>query len=150
MWDQNQARTDDPSSPHYGCSDIWARYAPPGADGSKPHPSVWYPCAEQLPVRELVDQVLEQVQGRELGGVLLTRIPPFGQVRPHHDPGWHARYYEKFAVSIAAAPGQRFCFEDTQLETSPGDLFWFDNAYLHWVENSTPHERITLIACIRR
>ena len=66
------------------------------------------------------------------------------------DPGWHARYYDKFAVQIASAPGQRFCFEGESLETRPGDVFWFDNQHLHWIDNDTPYERVTMIVCIRK
>ena len=85
----------------------------------------------------------------ELGGVLITRIPAGKECKPHSDPGWHARRYQKFGVQITSAPGQKFCFEDAELETKPGDIFWFDNEYTHWVTNPTPYERITMIVCIR-
>jgi hypothetical protein len=150
LWDQNTGRTESPDSPHHGLSDIWARYAAPGVDGSQPHESVWHPAADLLPIRELVYPLMAAVQGDQLGGVLITRIPPGAKCRPHTDPGWHARYYEKFAIQVTSAPGQRFCFEGESLETMPGDLFWFDNAHTHWVTNDTPHERITAIVCIRR
>ena len=149
FWDQNTARTESPTSPHHGLSDIWARYAAPGVDGSQPHESVWYPVADVLPVRELVYPLMSHLQGDQLGGVLITRIPPGGICRPHTDPGWHARHYEKFGVQITSAPGQRFHVEDQSLETKPGDLFWFDNSFTHWVTNETPYERITMIVCIR-
>jgi len=149
LWDQNTARTANPASPHHGLSDIWARYAAPGVDGQKPHQSVWYPCADVLPLRELVEPLVRGVGGLELGGVLITRIPPGARCRPHTDPGWHARHYEKFAVQIASAPGQAFHFEDGHLVTKPGDVFWFDNAHTHWVTNDSNYERITLIVCIR-
>jgi quercetin dioxygenase-like cupin family protein len=90
------------------------------------------------------------VEGVEIGGVLITRIPPGKSVRPHTDPGWHARRYEKYGVQITSAPGQLFCFEGEELETQPGDVFWFDNAHTHWVTNPTHYERITMIVCIRK
>jgi quercetin dioxygenase-like cupin family protein len=150
LWNQNTARTADPTSPHYGVDDIWVRYAAPGVDGSEPHDSVWHPCADALPVREIAMRLMAFVGGERLGGILITRIPPGGEVKPHTDPGWHARYYEKFAVQVASAPGQSFCFEGEQLESRPGDIYWFDNSHTHWVTNPTPHERITLICCIKR
>lgn len=149
LWNQNTARTEDPASPHHGLDDIWARYAAPGVDGAAPHASVWYPSAITEATKALVYPLMGMVRGDQLGGVLITRIPPGAKCRPHTDPGWHARYYEKFAIQLRAAPGQLFCFEGESLETAPGDVFWFDNAHTHWVENDTPHERITLIACIR-
>lgn len=150
LWDQNTGRTEPADSPHHGLSDIWARYAAPGVDGRQPHDAVWYPCADLLPVRELVMPLLAAVQGTRLGGVLLTRIPAGAECRPHQDDGWHARYYEKFAIQVQSAPGQAFCFEGESLVTRPGDVFWFDNAFTHWVPNPTAHDRITLIACIKR
>lgn len=149
LWDQYPARTEHPNSPHHGLSDIWARFAREGEDGGQPHESVWYPCASLLPVREAVYPLMAAVQGDQLGGVLITKIPAGKQCKPHTDPGWHARYYQKFAIQIQSAPGQAFCFDNVSLETKPGDVFWFDNSKTHWVTNETPFDRITLIACIR-
>ncbi len=149
LWDQHTARTENPASPHHGLSDIWARFAERGANGGEPHESVWYPAADLLPVRELVYPLMSLVRGDRLGGVLITKIPAGRECKPHSDPGWHARYYQKFAVQLAADAGQAFHFEGERLVTKPGDLFWFDNAFTHWVTNPTPHDRITVIACIK-
>lgn len=149
LWNANTSRTADPASPHYGLDDIWARYAAPGEDPGGPHESVWYEAADLLPIRELVYPLMSFVNGDRLGGVLITRIPAGRECRPHSDPGWHARFYEKFAIQVQSAPGQAFCFDNERLETKPGDLYWFDNSATHWVENPTPHDRITAIVCIR-
>lgn len=149
LWDQHPARTENPSSPHHGLSDIWARFAASGVDGSLAHESVWYPCADSLPIRGLVYPLMSLVHGDRLGGVLITKIPAGKQCKPHSDQGWHARYYKKFAVQLAADPGQAFHFEGEHLVTKPGDVFSFDNAFTHWVTNPTPHDRITVIACIK-
>ena len=149
LWDQNTSRTEHPDSPHHGLSDIWARHAAPGVDGGQPHESVWHPCADLLPVRDLVYPLMGMVNGDQLGGVLITKIPPGKQCRPHTDPGWHARFYQKFAIQIQSHPRQAFCFDNEVLVTKPGDLFWFDNAYTHWVTNNSDQDRITMIVCIR-
>lgn len=150
LWNRNTSRTEDPSSPHHGLDDIWARYgAPERAKDGEPHDAFWYPCAEVLGVKSMCLDLMRHVEGVELGGVLITRIPPGKSVKPHTDPGWHARRYEKYGVQITSAPGQEFCFDGEALETKPGDVFWFDNAHTHWVTNPTPYERITMIVCIR-
>lgn len=150
LWDQHTTRTEHPESPHHGLSDIWARFGPPEcAENGEPHDSEWYPSADVLGIKPLVNWVYRHVGGTKFGGVLITKIPPGKHCRPHTDPGWHARYYDKYAVQIASAPGQKFCFEGVELETRPGDLFWFRNDTLHWVENPTPYERVTMIVCIR-
>jgi quercetin dioxygenase-like cupin family protein len=150
LWGQRTERTAPVDSPHHGLSDIWARFMAPGTlreDGS--HESIWYPPADVLPVRGLVFALMAAVWGERLGGVLLTRIRPGQQAKPHTDPGWHARYYDKYAIQIEAAPEQEFHFESESLVTAPGDVFWFDNAYTHWVTNDSTSDRVTLIACIR-
>jgi quercetin dioxygenase-like cupin family protein len=150
LWDQRTERTCPEDSPHHGLSDIWARFAEPSTmqpDGS--HDSVWYPPADLLPVRQIVFPLMAAVHGERLGGVLITRIRPGQICKPHTDPGWHARYYDKFAVQIAAAPGQAFHFEGHELVTKPGDIFWFDNSHTHWVTNESDTDRVTMIVCIK-
>lgn len=151
LWSQHRTRTESPDSPHHGLDDIWARFGEQSdAEEGKPHQSKWYPSADLLGVKQMCHDLMHMVHGVELGGVLITRIPPGAKCKPHTDPGWHARYYEKFAVQIASGPGQSFCFEGESLESRPGDVFWFDNQFLHWVDNDTPFERISMIVCIRR
>jgi hypothetical protein len=150
LWDENAMRTQSLGSPHHGLHDIWARYAAPEVahlDGL--HESVWYPAADVLPLREIVYPLMAAVRGEQLGGVLITKIPPGAICRPHVDQGWHARYYEKFGVQVQASPGQAFCFDGEELVSRPGDVFWFDNSHRHWVTNNSPHDRITMIVCIK-
>lgn len=151
LWNQHTARTESSESPHHGLDDIWCRFGDPekAKDGS-PHDSFWYPSADLLGIKEMCFDLMRTVRGVELGGVLITRIPAGSSCKPHTDPGWHARRYEKYAVQITSALGQKFCFEGEELETKPGDVFWFDNQFTHWVTNDTPYERITMIVCIRK
>lgn len=148
LWNQHVSRTADEASPHHEVDDIWVRYAVDAKEHG-PHESVWYPSAEVLPVRQLIYPLMQYVRGERLGGVLITRIKAGRQCKPHHDEGWHAKYYDKFAIQVQSAPGQFFCFEGEKLEPMPGDVYRFDNSHTHWVTNDTPHDRITLIVCIR-
>lgn len=154
LWDTNTFRTASPDSPHHECHDIWARYAPPSEYGIVgPHTSVWYPVVTDgplKPVLRLAAEVMAFVDGKDLGGVLITKINPGKAVKPHTDRGWHAEHYEKFAVSIEADENQAFSFHETSLVTQPGDLFWFYNQKEHWVTNNSTRDRITAIFCIKR
>ena len=149
LWDQNQARTQDPDSAHFGLSDIWVRFSPPGSGANQPHESVWYPPEEVLQTESLFSDLYAALDGEQLGGILITRIPAGATCRPHIDNGWHAKRYEKFAYQIEADEGQSFCFDGESLVTKQGDLFWFDNSHKHWVLNPTTNDRITLIVCIK-
>lgn len=151
LWNENRARTEPKDSPHHGLDDIWARYGDPErARDGQAHDAHWYPAADLLGIKSMCHDLMRAVDGVELGGVLITRIPPGSRVKPHTDPGWHAHRYEKYGVQITSAPGQRFCFDNEELETHPGDVFWFDNSHTHWVTNPTNYERITMIVCIRK
>jgi uncharacterized cupin superfamily protein len=157
-WNQYKLRTESYGTPHTQVSDIWVRYNPwrnftgdAAAFVLEQHESEWYPVVVSIPaVIRLVDQVMQEVGGKELGGVLITKIPPGGEVAPHIDHGWHSRYYEKFAVQLMGNQDQVFWFEDSELRPGPGDLYTFDNSKLHAVYNWSDEDRMTLIICIRR
>lgn len=150
LWNQNTARTQDPSSPHHELDDIWVRYGAPDQDPTKPHDAMWHAPADILGVKSMCLDIMRSVGGSILGGVLITRIPPGKTCKPHADRGWHADVHDKYALQITSAPGQFFCFDNEQLESKPGDLYSFENEHTHWVTNQTPYERITMIVCVRK
>lgn len=157
LWDTIRYRSEHPQSPHREVSDIWVRYNPienykgDMSAFNAEHVPQWYPVAEQLPEAvRIANDLMGKVGGVSLGAVLITKIPAGKQVYPHIDGGWHARHFEKFAVQVRGHEAQAFHFKDEDLITRDGDLFWFDNAYPHWVTNDSDQDRITLIVCIRR
>lgn len=142
------------ASPHAQMVDIWARFADiSDGDLSKigvPHESVWYPCADSLgDLKRICHAVFEYVGGEYLGGVLITKLPPGGEIFPHVDTGWHAAEYEKFHLTVAAPNGSAFWFEDGKIESVPGDVYWFRNDVVHWVKNDSKDERISVIICVK-
>lgn len=149
LWDRIPIRTGSPDSPHRELSDIWVRYVSvQDAPRNQPAPFVWHLGPDELPeVMPLIHKVMNHVGAARLGGVLITRIPPGATCHPHADRGWHAESYEKYAVQVASAPGQAFCFEGESLSAEPGECYWFDNAHTHWVTNPTTEARVTLIVC---
>lgn len=155
VWNRHTIRTGH-YGPHRSISDIWCRYNDiRNFDGDRerfngPHESIWYPAADEIGVKPLVEDVVQRVGGKKLGGVLITKIPAHENCMPHVDRGWHAEYYEKFAVQLASNDQQAFHFDGVHLVTKPGDLFWFDNSKTHWVTNPSDEDRMTLIICIRR
>ena len=157
LWNQHTMRTEAYGTPHREVDDIWVRYNPwrnftgdPQAFNSE-HVSEWYPCISDIPAAwKLARKVMREVGGKSLGGVLITRIPTGGEVKPHVDNGWHASHYEKFAVQVKGDRDQAFCFDGCELRPNPGDLYTFDNSQRHWVTNESESERITLIICVRR
>ena len=158
LWNEYNLRTSSEYTPHKQVSDIWVRYNPwRNYDGcaysftQNPHESEWYEGSAKVPaVIDLTYEVMRKVRGSRLGGVLITRIDPHGQVNPHIDSGWHARFYDKYAIQLMANEKQAFHFDDCSLVTKPGDLYTFDNSKTHWVTNDSDDYRMTLIICIRK
>jgi quercetin dioxygenase-like cupin family protein len=159
LWNRFQMRTGYGDSPHQ-VDDIWCRYrsfdditlkgmAIQEFVGTE-HDSVWYDAIDVLPnLRAFVFETCRYFEVERLGGVLITRIPPGGEVKWHTDAGWHANFYSKIALQIKSAPGQAFCFEDGKFECEPGTVYAFHNSVPHRVINPTDQERITLIMCVR-
>jgi len=157
LWDQFTERSEAYGSPHTGVSDIWVRYRDRSefngswADfANEPHDCVWYEAAECLPaVKDICFELMATVRGERLGGVLITRVPPGGEVQPHIDSGYNAKTYDKFAVLLESAPGQAMLYKDGHMAGPPGSVFWFRNDVEHWVRNDSDADRITLIVCIQ-
>lgn len=157
-FDRYNQRRVFPNSPHAQMNDIWVRYndinpflvkgSLEGFDAE--HDSVWYPVIDKLPsVKKVVFDLMYQVDGERLGGVLITKLPPGGHIARHTDSGWHARYYDKFFVPIQIKEGAIFGFDDGDIHAKEGEAWWFDNSQPHWVTNNSNCDRIGMIVCIR-
>jgi hypothetical protein len=157
LWNTVKLRTQAYQTTFDKTDDIWVRMnALKNYNPKKPakfvaeHHSVWYPAYDVLTaIRPLVFGLMTEVAGEELGGVLITRVPPHGRIPPHKDVAWHVTHYNrKFAVMLASNEQQDFCFEGETMKTVTGEVFEFDNNFLHWVTNESDEPRITLIVCI--
>lgn len=160
LWNANDHRKTFAGTPHNEMSDIWVRYNRLDrlCEGRKAfngeHVPVWYPAWYALPaLKPIVFNLMSKVEGEMIGGILITKIPPGYGIAPHIDDSWHVQYYEKFYLSLKSCPGALFlCDHDgvrEGLNPKPGELWLFDNRKLHWVENKSSEDRITLIMCIR-
>ena len=145
-------------SPHSQMKDIWLRYKDikPHLESNDfstfadKHDSVWYPAYLELPEStKIIFDVLVAAKGHTLGGVLITKLPPGGKIKPHTDSGWHAEYYDKYYVPIENYKGSVFGFEQGDIEPEEGEVYWFDNSYSHWVNNDSEGDRVAMIICLR-
>lgn len=155
LWNEYMGRLNHPQSPHRDTDDIWIRFAEnnlhdKNAKVEGPHKSAWYPSCDQLPkVKQLAEKMFEIAGAKEQGGVLIIRIPPGREIYPHVDAGWHAQYYQKFAVQIRGNNQQEFAFEDGHLSALDGQSYWLDNSFTHWVTNPTDTDWINMTVCYR-
>lgn len=156
LWNTRRERTPT-DSPHHGVDDLWVRYRSPEELTSperfaEPHFAVFYPAWDLLPaLRPIVFSLMAQVEAVHLGGILLTRIPPGGRVKPHHDRGgWHAEFFNtKVYVGVQTNPQCVNRCAGDEMVIGDGDAVIFNNLLVHSVENDGPTDRITLICCFR-
>lgn len=158
LWNARTERTGFTGSPFAGTSDQWLRYrAPPELIDAKsykePHFASNYPSWYALTAaHDIVFDLMRAVRAVHLGGVLLTKIPPGGQILPHDDRGsWHAETMDcKVYVPIVANDRCiNFC-GDEQTVIEVGEAVEFNNLITHSVENNGTTDRITLIVCMKR
>ena len=136
--------------------DIWLRYGDISemlktgdySGIAKEHDSIWL---KDLPeCKKLCFKVMSLVDGERLGGVLITKLPIGAEMLPHTDKGWHAEYYDKYYVPIENEAGSIFGFDEGDINPELGDVWAFDNSYMHWVKNNSKSERIAMIICIKQ
>jgi hypothetical protein len=148
------------NSPHAEMTDIWVRYnhidnyhddvLNGTSKFNDEHDAVWYPVIDKIPsAKKVIFDLMSQVDGERLGGILITKLNANGKIKKHTDSGWHAEYYDKFYVPILNKEGAKFCFPDGDINPQLGNAWWFDNSVNHWVENNTDSDRIAMIVCIR-
>ncbi len=154
LWNDFDMRTNHPLSPHREMDDIVVRYnARENYHGDRQkfneeHDAVWW--TDKLPsVKSIANRLMKLTDGERLGMVLVTRLPAGKMCYPHIDNGWHATYYDKYAIQIKANLQQSFVVDDIHLSVNSGECYMFDNSRPHWVTNDTDEDRITLIVCIR-
>jgi hypothetical protein len=161
LWGQIPNRTISPDSPHHESTDIWIRYGdirPAIESGDwtstrEPHEAIWYPAYDALPsLGPIIEGLRERVEGKRIGGVWITRIPPGKGIRRHVDWGWHANTFDKFYAALQSDEGAVFGCERhgviEEIETPPGTCYLMDNRHPHWVRNASTRDRYMLIVCI--
>jgi hypothetical protein len=157
LWNAHLGRAYE-ASPHYGVQDIWVRYRKLEeiqADPRKaiePHWAEFYPCWQRLSaLHPIVFGLMARVQATYLGGILITKIPPGGRVKPHDDRGsWHAETMNcKVYVPLQANDGCVNYCGDESLIIRTGEAVIFNNLVTHSVENNGDADRITLICCYK-
>jgi hypothetical protein len=157
LWGANPARTEGEASPHSETQDIWLRFRDPAELTSRvaygePHFGVFYPAWDALTaLKPIVFDIMARMKAVYLGGILITRIPPGGQVKAHHDRGsWHAEWLNSKVYVVLQANDLcvNWC-EGDRLTMRAGEAWQFENQRMHGVINGGDEDRIALIITMR-
>lgn len=152
LWNANDLRTKYPQSPHCEADDIWIRFneiPESPEDVINDIQTIAYPAWHELPVKDMVLNLMRAVGGTQLGRVLITRLAPGAQIHPHADEGAPATYFERYQIMLQCNPGVLFLCGDETAQMKTGDVFWFQNKETHSVLNHSNADRIAMIVDIR-
>lgn len=157
LWNQNPERKVGYESPHAEMSDVWLRFRPKTeltsvASYAEPHIPAWYPAADKLTeVKRIALDMMSEFRAVQLGGILITKIPPGGKILPHDDRGrWHPEFFNtKIYIPLQSNAGCINTCEGDQVNMKTGEVWVFDNLKTHSVENNGDTDRLTLIISLR-
>lgn len=155
LWNAFDVRKVFPGTPHAAMDDIWLRGRAQAdltssASFKEVFTPVFWPAWYALPaVRPLVFALMAQAQAVQLGGILITRLPPGQSILPHVDAdSWHAQFFNyKLHVTLAGQSLSR-CGDEAVTMTQ-GDVWTFPNEIEHSISNPGDDDRIVLIVALR-
>lgn len=154
LWDRNPERRLYPGTPHGQMTDITVRYMPEAEltiqTRRLEHRNVFWSAWRELPaLRPLVFGLMTRVAAVELGSILITRLPPGGEILPHSDAGnWAPEYYNCKAHAMLAGQSITECDGEECLQRQ-GEVWTFDNLLMHSIRNVGECDRIVAIISMR-
>lgn len=106
-----------------------------------------YPAFAEMPsVRPIIFGLMRQVEGIDLGRVIITRLPPGKTIPAHTDEtGAYVQDRKRYQVVVQCLPGVVFRCGDEQIQMKAGEVWWFDPSIEHEIVNNSADDRIVLI-----
>ena len=149
LWKEIETRQKFINSPHKDTETIHVR----GALKMSAYYLMWdvgaydYPCMEYLKpaLVPLMRPILEQLQVKEMGRVMIVNLKPCGHVTKHNDQGTYADHYQRFHLVLKS---NQHCFQTCGNELQRfdvGDVWWFNHKKLHTADNVGDTDRIHII-----
>lgn len=77
--------------------------------------------------------------------VVIARLFPFGQVKPHADSGLYWKMRDRYHLVLEAKEGSIFISGGERQKFVEGEIWWFNNHVEHEVVNDSPHQRTHII-----
>lgn len=149
LWKEITTRQDMTKSPHKDTECIYVR----GALKNSIYYVMYdigaydYPCMEYLKsaLVPLMRPILDKLQVKEMGRVLIVNLKSSGHVTKHIDTGTYADHYERFHIVLRS---NQHCFLSSGnliLNLEVGEVWWINNKVLHSAENNGDSDRWHII-----
>jgi hypothetical protein len=106
-----------------------------------------YPLLEPLmPVlMPVLGPLLSAIGFKELGRVLIVRLPAGGALDSHIDQGAYAEYFTRYHVALRTNEDCALVVDDEPQHMAVGEAWRFDHRKMHYAVNRGDIERIHLI-----
>jgi GNAT superfamily N-acetyltransferase len=150
LWSTDTRRQDAPGSPHHATEVIHIR-APRAETPAEIFDELEAQdtLAAHLLIKALfplMKRVLDAIGERgDIGRVMITSLPPGGQIEKHMDEGRYADHYDRFHLCLQADEDARFMCGGDIVGMQPGELWWFNHKKPHHVWNDGKRDRIHMI-----
>lgn len=142
-----------PGSPHHQVDDILLRGPDLDQGLVEIHNDLrcdWYDEAHALPsCRVLTEDLMHAVGGRELGRVIITRLPSGASIEPHIDEGDAAAYYRRYHYCVQGEPGNTFIIGHHAQQMKSGEFWRVNTRLMHSVINNSFNDRIHIVIDIK-
>ena len=149
LWKEIDIRQKFTNSPHKDTESIYVR----GPLKLSAYYVLWdtgsydYPCMEYLKpaLVPLMRPILEQLEVKEMGRVLIVNLKPSGHVIKHNDQGTYADHYSRFHLVLRS---NQWCSQtcgDQMQKFEAGEVWWFNHKKLHTADNVGMTDRVHLI-----
>lgn len=149
LWNANDLRTTYPGSPHAEADDIWCLFNDPTSDVMNGLIVQPYDGWNELPIRDIVLNLMRRVNGVHLGRVVITRLAPGKKITPHVDEGAPVEYFSRYQIVLRSRPGSIMQIGEEVIQFADGECWWIDNRAEHSVTNNSDDDRIVMIVDIR-
>ena len=149
LWKEIETRQKFINSPHKDTESIYVR----GPLKMSQYYVLWdigsydYPCMEYLKpaLVPLIRPILNKLEVKEMGRVLIVNLKPCGHVTKHNDQGTYADYYQRFHLVLRSNQHcSQTCGDELQ-RFEVGDVWWFNHKELHTAHNVGDTDRIHII-----
>jgi len=149
LWKEIKARQQFTGTPHKDTESIYVR----GPYAMSIYYVLWdtgsydYPCMEYLKpaLVPLMRPVLEKLEVKDMGRLLIVNLKPSGHVTKHNDQGTYADHYQRFHLVLQS---NQWCSQtcgDQKQKFEVGEVWWFNHKKLHTADNVGMTDRVHII-----
>ena len=149
LWKEIEARQKCTNSPHKDTESIYVR----GPFKMSLYYVLWdtgsydYPCMEYLKpaLVPLMRPILEKLEVKDMGRLLIVNLKPSGHVTKHNDQGTYADHYQRFHLVLRSNRWCRQTCGDQEQKFEEGEVWWFNHKKLHTADNVGMTDRVHII-----